>query len=244
MHRRPPSISARPLLASREHHSRYGDEQLARCLFLLDPREIRLIGAYLKGDLLDGQKAQRLCDAHQWAIHVQQRFKTATEGTRTTHQSGQSAPGVHAPPGLTWAIRLGLGQPLVLCRIDSQATPTTSRTRKGCTWCRASWALAMLPISLQQERLSVGVAMAEVPSHAVQPVPWAGEATRHHPDPESIRLRSSLCPQLGERPANRSGKPVRFGEHCSSTTVAAATMRDPADPLGHLLAAALTHRPS
>ena len=64
MHRRPPSTSARPLLASREHHRRYGEEQLARCLFLLDPREDHLIGAYLQGDHLDGQKAQLPYDAH------------------------------------------------------------------------------------------------------------------------------------------------------------------------------------
>jgi hypothetical protein len=34
-----------------------------------------------------------------------------------------------------------------------------------------------------------------------------------------------------------------LGEHCS-TTVAAETMPTPADTLGHLLAAVLTHRPS
>jgi len=77
MHRRPPLTAARPLLASREHHNRYGEEQLARCLFLLDPREDRLIGAYLQGDLLDEQKAQRLWDAHQWAIHGHQNIKAA-----------------------------------------------------------------------------------------------------------------------------------------------------------------------
>jgi hypothetical protein len=65
MHRRPTPTAARPLLASREHHTRYGEERLARCLFLLDPREDRLIGAYLQGVLLDEQKAQRLWDAHQ-----------------------------------------------------------------------------------------------------------------------------------------------------------------------------------
>ena len=72
MHRRPPYTSARPLLASREHHNRHGEERLAWCLFLLYPRENRLIGAYLQGDLLDEEKAQRLWDAHQWAIHGQQ----------------------------------------------------------------------------------------------------------------------------------------------------------------------------
>ena len=77
MHRRPPLSSARPLLASREHHNRYGQERLARCLFLLDPREVRLIGAYLQEILLDEQKAQRLWDAHQWAIHGQQGIKAA-----------------------------------------------------------------------------------------------------------------------------------------------------------------------
>jgi hypothetical protein len=75
MYRRPPPSSARPLLASREHHNRQGDEHLTRCLFLLAPREDRLIGAYLQGDLLDEQKAQRLWDAHQWAIHGHQNIK-------------------------------------------------------------------------------------------------------------------------------------------------------------------------
>ena len=77
MHCRPPPASARPLLASREHHNRYGEEQLARRLFLLDPREDPLIGAFLQGDLLDEQKAQRLWVAHQWAIHGQQGIKAA-----------------------------------------------------------------------------------------------------------------------------------------------------------------------
>jgi hypothetical protein len=76
MNRRPPLTSALSLLASREHHNRYGQEQLARCLFL-DPREDRLIGAYHQGDLLDEQKAQRLWDAHQWAIHAQQSIAAA-----------------------------------------------------------------------------------------------------------------------------------------------------------------------
>jgi hypothetical protein len=52
------------MLVFREHHNRYGQEQLARCLFL-DPREDRLIGAYHHGDILDEQKSQRLWDAHQ-----------------------------------------------------------------------------------------------------------------------------------------------------------------------------------
>lgn len=77
MHRRPPLTSARPLLASREHHNRHGEQRLTRCLFLLDPREDRVIGAYLQGDLLDEQKAQHLWDAHQWAIHGQQGIKAA-----------------------------------------------------------------------------------------------------------------------------------------------------------------------
>jgi hypothetical protein len=77
MRRRPPPTAARPLLASREHHNRHGEQRLARCLFLLDPREDRLIGAYLQGDLLDEQKAQRLWDAHQWAIHGHQNIKAA-----------------------------------------------------------------------------------------------------------------------------------------------------------------------
>jgi hypothetical protein len=77
MNRRPPPTAALPLLASREHHNRHGEERLARCLFLLDTREDRLIGVYLQGDLLDEQKAQRLWDAHQWAIHGQQSIKAA-----------------------------------------------------------------------------------------------------------------------------------------------------------------------
>ena len=55
MHHRPPPTSARPLLASGVHYNRYGEDQLARCLFLLDPCEDRLIDAYLQGDLLDEQ---------------------------------------------------------------------------------------------------------------------------------------------------------------------------------------------
>jgi hypothetical protein len=212
MHRRPPSTSARPLLASREHHSRCGEEQLARCLFLLDPREIRLIGAYLQGDLLDGQKAQRLCDAHQWAIHVQQSIKSATEGTRTTHQSGQSAPGVHAPPGLTWAIRLGLGHPLVLCRMIRKPHPDHIPNEEGLPVVQG-----LLGLGDAADFLAAGTAISRrcdgggAPSHAVPPVPWWGEATRHCAGPELIRLRSSLRPQVSSRDANRCGEPVGFG---------------------------------
>jgi hypothetical protein len=36
-----------------------------------------LIGAYLQGDLLDEERAQRLWVAHQWAIHGQQDIKAA-----------------------------------------------------------------------------------------------------------------------------------------------------------------------
>jgi len=75
MRRQPPPTAARPLLASREHHNRHGEQRLARCLFLLDPREDRSIGAYLQWDLLDEQKAKRLWDVHQWAIHGQQNIK-------------------------------------------------------------------------------------------------------------------------------------------------------------------------
>jgi hypothetical protein len=71
MHRRPPPTTARPLLATREHRNRYGDDHLARCLFLLDTREDRLIGAYHQGVLLDEQKAQRLWHTHQWATDQQ-----------------------------------------------------------------------------------------------------------------------------------------------------------------------------
>jgi len=72
MHRRPPPTSARLLLATRWHRNRYGGDHLARCLFLLDPHEDRLIGAYHQGDLLDEQKAQRLWHEYQWATDQQE----------------------------------------------------------------------------------------------------------------------------------------------------------------------------
>jgi hypothetical protein len=77
MNPRPPPTSARPLFAFREYHNRYGEEQLARLLFLLDPREDRLICAYLQRDLLVEQKALRLWDAHQWDIHGRQSNRAA-----------------------------------------------------------------------------------------------------------------------------------------------------------------------
>lgn len=86
MRRRPPPTSARPLLATREHRNRYGDDHLARCLFLLDPREDRLIGAYHLGDLLGEQKAQRLWATNQWATDQQ-----AAQGyLQAPHQQPQS----------------------------------------------------------------------------------------------------------------------------------------------------------